>query len=193
MERINQKSSDGPQQGPCPMPPFSGPAGQQNFAPPQSNNMGPPPLGPSFMSPAQMGASSGHGQGMMGPPDMQRHSATSRNMSTQGPHNMGPGARGMPGPHGGMMGPPARGMGPRDLQGPLPQGGMMPPPSQGNMMGPQGGMMGHPSRTHNNFGMGGMHGPLPSNMQAPPYMQHQVSEWHIVSPRVRCVALARST
>ncbi|XP_077412257.1 pre-mRNA 3' end processing protein WDR33 isoform X2 [Vanacampus margaritifer] len=166
IERISQKSSDGPQQGPGPMPPFPGPAGQQNFPPPQSNSMGPPSMGPSFMP----SASSGHGQGMMGPPDMQRHPAPSRNMGAQGPHNMGPGARGMPG---GMMAPTTRGMGPRELQGPPPQGAMMPPP-QGNMMGPQGGMMGPPSRTHNNFGVGGMHGPPPpGNMPAPPYMQHQ--------------------
>ncbi|XP_061549339.1 pre-mRNA 3' end processing protein WDR33 isoform X4 [Phycodurus eques] len=172
MERMNQKSSDGPQQGPGPMPPFSGSAGQQNFPPPQSNSMGPPPMGPSFMPPTQMGPSSGHGQGMMGgPPDIQRHPAPLRNIGAQGPHNMGPGPRGMPGPHGGMMGPPSRGMGPRAPQGPPPQGGMMPP--QGNMMGPQGGVMGPPPRTHNNsFGMGGMHGP-PGNMQGPPYMQHQ--------------------
>ncbi|XP_049604268.1 pre-mRNA 3' end processing protein WDR33 isoform X1 [Syngnathus scovelli] len=166
MDRMNQMSSDGSQQGTG--PPYSGPAVQQNFAPPQSNHMGPPHMGPSFMPSAQMGTSSGHGQAMMGPPDMQRHTASSRNMGAQGPHNLGPAARGVPGSHGGMMGPPARGMGARDLQGALPQGGMMPPP-QGNMMGPQGGMMGPPSRTHN-FGM---HGPHPGNMQAPPYMQHQ--------------------
>nr|XP_057924760.1 pre-mRNA 3' end processing protein WDR33 isoform X1 [Doryrhamphus excisus] len=154
--------------------------GQQNFSRPQqmSNNMG-PPMGPggmqsSFMPPGQMGTPSGPPQGMMGPMDMQRHPAPSRNLGPQGPHGMGPGPRGMQGPHGGMMGPPSRGMGPRDMQGAPPQGGMMPP---------QGGMMGPPSRTHgnmqNNYGMGnmqgppgGMHGP-PGNMQGPPYMQHQ--------------------
>ncbi|XP_057714088.1 pre-mRNA 3' end processing protein WDR33 isoform X2 [Corythoichthys intestinalis] len=167
MDRMNPSSADGTQQGVGPAPPFPGPPGQQNFPPPQPNNMGPPPMGPSFMP-------SGHAQGMMPPPDMQRHPAPSRTMGVQGPHNMGPGPRGMPAPHTGMMGPPPpRGIGPRDLQGPPPppQGGMMPP--QGNMMGPQGGMMGPPPRTHNNnFGMGGMHGP-PGNMQGPPFIQHQ--------------------
>ncbi|XP_077471562.1 pre-mRNA 3' end processing protein WDR33 isoform X2 [Stigmatopora argus] len=168
MDRMNPGSSEGMPPGVGPASGFPGPAGPPNF-PPQPNNMGPPPMGPSFMPPGQMSASSGHPQGMMGPPDMQRHPGSSRNLG-QGPPNMGPGPRGMPAQHAGMMGPPPRGMGPRDLQGPPPQGGMMAP--QGNMMGPQGGMMGMPPRTHNNFGMGGMHGP-PGNMQGPPFMQHQ--------------------
>ncbi|KAL3067768.1 hypothetical protein OYC64_022168 [Pagothenia borchgrevinki] len=177
--KMSSDGNMGPPQGS--MPPFSGPGGpggpmppgQQGFPPnmpPQQmpNNMG-PPMQPPFMPPGQMGppsgpqAHQGPHQGMMGPPDMQRHPGPPRNMGPQGPHGMGP--RGMQGPHGGMMGPPPRGMGPRDPQGPPPQGGMMPP---------QGGMMGPPPRTQNNYGMGnmqgppgGMHGP-PGNMQGPP-------------------------
>ncbi|KAK5931634.1 hypothetical protein CesoFtcFv8_000095 [Champsocephalus esox] len=194
--KMSSDGNMGPPQGS--MPPFSGPGGpggpmppgQQGFPPnmpPQQmpNNMG-PPMQPPFMPPGQMGppsgpqAHQGPHQGMMGPPDMQRHPGPPRNMGPQGPHGMGP--RGMQGPHGGMMGPPPRGMGPRDPQGPPPQGGMMPP---------QGGMMGPPPRTQNNYGMGnmqgppgGMHGP-PGNMQGPPgnmqgasYMQNSGPMMH---------------
>uniref|UniRef100_A0A1A8GR86 WD repeat domain 33 n=1 Tax=Nothobranchius korthausae TaxID=1143690 RepID=A0A1A8GR86_9TELE len=202
MKQMNADGNMGPLQGPGSMGPYSGPGassglggpggpgppGQQGFAPnmpPQQmpNNMG-PPMGPGGMQPSfipagQMGPHSGPlshqgpPHGMMGPSEMQepqRHSGPPRNMGPQGHHVMGP--RGMQGPTGGMIGPPPRGMGPRDPQGPPPQGGMMPP--QGSMMGQQGpmqgGMMGPPPRTHsnmaNNFGMGNMQGP-PGGMQAP--------------------------
>ncbi|XP_008335663.1 pre-mRNA 3' end processing protein WDR33 [Cynoglossus semilaevis] len=218
MNQMNTDSNMGPPQGP-PFPSSGGPGGpggpmppnQQGFPlnmPPQQipNNMG-PHMGPGgmpgpFIPPGQMGPSSGPQphqlppQGMMGPPDMQgpqgmqRHPGPPRHMGPDGLHSMGHGPRGMQGPLGGMMGPPLRGMGPRDPQGPPPQGGIISP--QGNMMAPQGpmqgGMMGPPSRTHNNisnnYGMGSMHGPSgniqgpPGNMQGPhenmqSYMQNQ--------------------
>uniref|UniRef100_A0A8C5D064 WD repeat domain 33 n=1 Tax=Gadus morhua TaxID=8049 RepID=A0A8C5D064_GADMO len=183
---VLQMKMDGPPPGQGPMPPFPGPGcpmppPPQGFPPQQMpHNMG-PPMGPGGMQPpfmpqGQMGAPSGPPphqgppQNMMGPTDhhqgMQRHPGPHRNMGPQGPHGMAPGPRGMQGPPGpgNMLGPPPRGMGPRD--------GSQGPPPQGGMMGPPGSMMRPPLRTHgnmsNNYGMGNMQGPPPGGMHGPP-------------------------
>ncbi|XP_053739799.1 pre-mRNA 3' end processing protein WDR33 isoform X2 [Synchiropus splendidus] len=173
-------------QGQGPMAPFSGSGGpgapgQPGFSLniPPGSKMGPGGSKPPYMASGQMGPSGpqpphqGPPQGMMGQGDM--HSGPPRNIGHQGP----PGPRGMQGPHGGMMGPPSRGM--------VSQGNML--PHQGSMMGHQGAMMGGQGRTHgnmqNNFGMhghpGNVQGP-PNNMQGPhenmqglSHMQHQTS------------------